>query len=409
MTANRSLISVVYVLSTIAIVVAQNYSVTVIQRPDTTIVSAVDKTSSFSLVFNPSWIEPSASTGQKSGLLMRTQNCTMVPGEACKFCGGSAADASVLTFGNQNADGSFGFVGASDVVFGPYDTTDSWGTEDPRVKYNAADGLYYMFYTAYNGADIFLSLATSPNPTVSTNWTRLGAVFPTIQGSKSGALLLRDSGPNFLFWGDSSIKVCNSTDPTQWPADGGRVFIETRPDSFDSKLVESGPPPLQLLNGDYLFFYNSATLGWPTGNGSAYHPGWVILDRDDPTIIKQRSAVPLLTPEFAFETGEVPYTCNAPNVVFLEAAHRISETEDIFQVYFGGADAVVGSAQIKVTVIVDSNGSNAKGWYGLSAAAQAGLIAMIVVVGVAILALCVTLLWRCSAGKHDDQSPLNNA
>lgn len=63
----------------------------------------------------------------------------------------------------------------------------------------------------------------------------------------------------------------------------GEIFIETREDHFDSKLVESGPPPLQLSNGDYLFFYNSATLGWPDEEGSAYHPGWVILDGTDPT------------------------------------------------------------------------------------------------------------------------------
>jgi len=45
--------------------------------------------------------------------------------------------------------------------------------------------------------------------------------------------------------------------------------------------VESGPPPLLLSSGDYLFFYNSAELGWPD-EGTAYHPGWVILDGKDP-------------------------------------------------------------------------------------------------------------------------------
>ena len=208
-------------------------------------------------------------------------------------------------------------------------------------------------YPPLLGKDIFLNLATSPNPTVSNKWTRHGPVFPGIPGSKSGALLLRDAseGPHFLYWGDSSIKITTSYNPAAWPADGGKVFIETRADHFDSKLVESGPPPLQLLNGDYIFFYNSATLGWPDEAGSAYHPGWVILDGKDPSVIKQRSEEPLLTPTFAWELGTLPYTCNVPNVVVLEAARRACDKTDTFEVYFGGADAVLGSAKIRVTSV----------------------------------------------------------
>jgi predicted GH43/DUF377 family glycosyl hydrolase len=46
--------------------------------------------------------------------------------------------------------------------------------------------------------------------------------------------------------------------------------------------------------------------------------------------------------------GVDPYTCNAPNVLFLEAARVLGD--DQFEVFFGGADAVVGSAIISVTV-----------------------------------------------------------
>ena len=41
------------------------------------------------------------------------------------------------------------FIDEASVVFGPYDSSDSWGTEDPRMVYNHADQLYYMAYTAY--------------------------------------------------------------------------------------------------------------------------------------------------------------------------------------------------------------------------------------------------------------------
>ena len=74
----------------------------------------------------------------------------------------------------------FTYVNESSVVFGPSNEWDSWGTEDPRIAYNKLDGLYYMFYTAYNGNDILLNLATTRNPTSSDGWNRHGAVFPQV-------------------------------------------------------------------------------------------------------------------------------------------------------------------------------------------------------------------------------------
>lgn len=127
----------------------------------------------------------------------------------------------------------------------------------------------------------------------------------------------------------------------------GEYLIQTRPDNFDSQLVESGPPPLELANGDYLFFYNSAEIGWPKDLTTSYNVGWVILDGIDPTVIKERSLHPLLSPVYSWETGTTPYACNAPNVIFLEAARPLGG--DKFEVFFGGADATIGSAVIQVT------------------------------------------------------------
>ena len=57
-------------------------------------------------------------------------------------------------------------------------------------------------------------------------------------------------------------------------------------------LVESGPPPAQLSDGNFLFLYNSATVSSRTGTGSfgSYNVGWVIISRDGLTIL-QRSQV----------------------------------------------------------------------------------------------------------------------
>mmetsp|Transcript_158791 Transcript_158791/g.280548 ORF Transcript_158791/g.280548 Transcript_158791/m.280548 type:complete len:89 (+) Transcript_158791:943-1209(+) len=45
-------------------------------------------------------------------------------------------------------------------------------------------------------------------------------------------------------------------------------------------------------------------------------------------------------------TGDLPYGCNAKNVAFVSAAHE-TETPDTFRLYFGGADAVVGTAVVR--------------------------------------------------------------
>ena len=253
---------------------SEKFDVKVIKRPKATVVSKIDNTTSYSLVFNPTWIEATANTNNRSGLLIRTQDCPIEPGDPCSFCGGSQELASILTFSELYEDGTYSYVDSNSILFGPTDDTDSWGTEDPRMLYNHIDELYYMFYTAYNGEDIFMSLATSKNPIGTTNqspvWDRHGPVFAEFPKSKSGALMIRDSGPHYLLWGDSSIRIAQSNDPMVWPVDGGEIFIETREDKFDSKLVESGPPPLPLSNGDYIFFYNSASIGWPDEPGMYY-------------------------------------------------------------------------------------------------------------------------------------------
>jgi predicted GH43/DUF377 family glycosyl hydrolase len=346
----------VAVLATLAgVAVAKDrYDVSVRDVTELPVLSSVDGNSDYLQAFNPTWVQPTFNTGYREGILVRSQNCSSEVGGECVQCGGDASKASVLAFAELDADTkTFKPIDASSVVFGPYDASDSWGTEDPRMQYNKEDELYYMFYTAYNGTAIDLSLATTKDPTnTATNegWTRHGPVFPSEETSKSAALLLRTNvyheylETNYLFWGDSQIRVTTSDDLLSWPS-VGETLVEVRADSWDSKLVEAGPPPLLLSTGDYLFFYNSAMLGWPDA-GTSYNVGYVILSGKDPKKVLQRSETPLLSPEFAYQQGVSPYTCNMPNVVFLEAAKPIGN--DQFTVYFGAADNTVGSATVVV-------------------------------------------------------------
>lgn len=240
----------------------QSYQVRVTQRDSEPLLSYLLKNNSaYKQVFNPTWIPPSNGTSMRKGLLARTQNCDYNEDNKCVFCGGSANKASILTY-SEEISGKFTPITEKSISFTPSSFEDSWGTEDPRMVFNPADQTYYMMYTAYNGSSILLSLATTKNPFDRDSWTKLGPVFPQYQNSKSGAILIRNHPPHYLFWGDSDIRVATSDNISHWK-NIGEVFLSPRADKFDSRLVESGPPPLQLSNGNYLFFYNSAEKGWP--------------------------------------------------------------------------------------------------------------------------------------------------
>ena len=141
------IIVLLVVSSCVGIVLSVDVAVT--SRSPTPSLSFIDGTSKYSFVFNPTWVVPSDGTNGRGGLISRTQDCPAEVGGECVFCSGSAEKASILTFAEAQdvLARKFSSIDDTSVVFGPTDESDTWGTEDPRVQYNADDQLYYMFYT----------------------------------------------------------------------------------------------------------------------------------------------------------------------------------------------------------------------------------------------------------------------
>jgi len=172
-------------------------------------------------------------------------------------------------------------------------------------------------------------------------------------------MLIRDGFKNathYLIYGDSTllpgIQMAVSDDLIKWRTLPG-IFIQTRKDKFDSELVESGPYPSLLSDGNYLFIYNSARCCYPSDKPDwklQYNVGWAILDGNDPTKILARSEDPILSPDLDWEIGNAPQLRLTPNVVFLEGWRPIPEKKDSFLVFYGGADSVIGAATIQVTI-----------------------------------------------------------
>jgi len=226
----------------------------------------------------------------------------------------------------QSADG-INFTRRPEPVLSPTEPYEIWGgCEDPRVV--MFGDTYYMTYTAYNGYRAKLALATS---TDLIQWEKHGVIIPW-PWSKSGAIVPQKiNGEYVMYFGDSSIWIAYSDDLLHWKVRNDPV-MRTRPEHFDSRGIEPGPPPIVTDRG-ILLIYN----GW--NNNITYKVGAVLFSKDDPTIILERLDQPILEPTEGWEkTGQIS------NVVF---ASGLARKGDSWYLYYGGADKCLNVAIAK--------------------------------------------------------------
>lgn len=215
------------------------------------------------------------------------------------------------------------------------------GVEDPRLV--LIDGTYYLTYTAYNGKDAQLALATSRDL---RRWERKGVILPAYKGrwnvnwTKAGAILPhRIGGKYWMFYmADAKDKrdqmgIASSGDLITWSEELDYPVLRRRPGFFDSRVVEPGPPPVLTKDG-ILLVYNGAD------DRLVYRTGWVLFDRTNPTRVLARSDRPLFEPVSQWEkVGQVP------NVVFVEGL--VVEPRR-WLLYYGGADKFIGVASVAI-------------------------------------------------------------
>lgn len=230
------------------------------------------------------------------------------------------------------------------------------GCEDPRVV-EADNGLYVMTYTQYRrestGKIARLGVATSSDL---IHWVKHGPVFEKLGGEfashycKSGAILTRlvngrliavkYRGAYWMYWGEGEIRLANSDNLLDW--NPGPVVLRTRPNKFDSALVEAGPPAIMTSHG-ILLIYNgkNASQGGDTSlPAGVYGGGQALFDPADPARLLQRTDSPFFKPEADFErTGQYP-----AGTTFLEG---LVYFHDEWLLFYGCADSYVGMAVAK--------------------------------------------------------------
>lgn len=238
------------------------------------------------------------------------------------------------------------FQRAISPVFGPEAPYEKGGgTEDPRLV--EINGTYYLTYTGYNNVDgagpgkrdAQLCLATSQDL---IHWARHGVILPAYRGAwnvgwtKSGAILPEKlNGKYWMYYlGDATdtageMGVAYSEDLLHWSSALDHPVLSPRPNYFDSKVTEPGPPPVITPQG-VLLVYNGAD------DNLVYSTGWVLFDKTDPTKVITRADKSMFHPVETWEkVGQVP------NVVFVEGLVRRGNR---WLFYYGGADKDIGVA-----------------------------------------------------------------
>lgn len=232
------------------------------------------------------------------------------------------------------------------------------GMEDPRVV-ETSDGTYLMYYTSWNQDVARLSVASSDDL---KNWTNNGPIFQRAYDgkfldvwSKSGSVVTeltngrliakKFNGKYLMYWGELFVNLAESENGIDWTPlldENGELLHVFKPtlNEFDSHLTEPGPPALYTENG-ILLLYNGKNLSgegatdqYPEGT---YCGGQVLFDKENPTKMLERLAIPFICPSLPHEvSGQYK-----AGTAFIQG---LVYFKDQWFLYYGTADSMVGLA-----------------------------------------------------------------
>ncbi|RYF89169.1 MAG: glycosidase [Chitinophagaceae bacterium] len=250
------------------------------------------------------------------------------------------------------------------------------GTEDPRVVQDAA-GTYYMTYSAWEGTNSYMSIASSKDL---RKWTKHGPVFAKAAGgkylkvwAKSGAIVSKlvgskmvaqkINGKYWMYWGDTHIFLATSADLVNWtpvayqPGEKRNekvqsIYLDIKPvfgprdGKFDSDLVEPGPAPM-ITDKGILLIYNSRNSENKAKSDSSlapatYSAGQILLDKNDPSKVLERCENYFITPDKDFEiNGQVNRVCFVEGLIYYK---------NNWFLYYGTADSKIAVAVFNPTL-----------------------------------------------------------
>ena len=254
------------------------------------------------------------------------------------------------------------------------------GLEDPRIV--ECDGVYYLFYVAYDGTDAQVMYATAtelphfkketvissrlPYPEIALSCTRDNAapyqyfckhymgsgkvppdrllwekdsfLFPRKINGKFALLYRLSPEIQVIFFDDFSQLT-----PTYWLDNFTDDTIDTvlSPQfEFENLFIGGGCPPIEVNEG-WLLIYHAVSM---VDGQRMYQAGVALLDKNDPTNVLARLPYPLFSPHEQWElVGDVGH------VVFPSGAVI---DQGILYIYYGAADSRIAYCSVPVEDLI---------------------------------------------------------
>jgi len=266
------------------------------------------------------------------------------------------------------------------VLFPEYDYEEK-GVEDPRIVF--FEGVYYIFYTAYDGKNAVFAYATSSDL---VKFVKHGVISPRITYAEAGKLIgsaktkvrekyflfesyIRDrQGADILLWEKDAfifpkkfhnkialvhrilpgIQVIYFDDFKDLTDDywrkylldlGSHILLESQY-RFESRNIGGGCPPIETKDG-WLFIYHAIE---DSSQGRIYHAAAALLDLDDPAKVIGRLKRPLFSPTEDWEKqGDVN------NVVF--PTGTVLKDGRLY-IYYGAADKLIAAKSVDMNELL---------------------------------------------------------
>jgi predicted GH43/DUF377 family glycosyl hydrolase len=233
----------------------------------------------------------------------------------------------------------------TDIRLGPETEVEEFGVEDPRIA--PIDGRFYITYVAVSRHGPATALASTRD---FRTFERHGMIFcpenkdvvlfPDRIGGEFAALHRPVCGTPFT---RPEMWVARSADLLHW---GNHLPLSLPTgEGWQSGRVGAGAPPVKVDDG-WLEIYHGNRQPSRPGEVGTYYGGVLLLDREEPSKVRRRSAEPFFTPENAFEVEGF-----VPNVVFPTGVVR---DDDRLLVYYGAADAFTAVAEFSERALLET-------------------------------------------------------
>jgi predicted GH43/DUF377 family glycosyl hydrolase len=252
------------------------------------------------------------------------------------------------------------------------------GIEDPRIS--LVDGIYYLFYTAYDGKNAQVAYATSIDL---ITFEKCGIISPQIEYKEAVQIFKDIHMPvKYIWYGEYLMKTI-SEDLFIWQKDAflfpkkikGKFAMMNRVlpgiqivyfDNFEqlkqkdfwinqlrnikenivlepkywfeSKLIGGGCIPLETKDG-WLLIYHGVEEDPKT-----YRAGAALLDLQDPTKVIGRLSEPLFSPMEKWEKVGI-----VGDVVFPSSALDLNNR---LHIYYGAADEFIGAKSLDIKILI---------------------------------------------------------